>query len=98
MACLHFQHGGLEEHNSAWILSMIWQYFSKERLCMAEEDDKKLPVYKVALCGKSDVGKTSIFRRVRGDGFLDDTSKFKHLAEDTIKVRVKDKTVKVRNI
>jgi len=41
------------------------------------------------------VGKTSIFRRVRGDGFLDDTSKFKHLAEDTIKVRVKDKTVKI---
>ena len=65
---------------------------------MAEGGGKELPVYKVALCGKSGVGKTSIFRRIRGDGFLEDTSKFKHMAEDDIKIRVKDKTVKVRNV
>ena len=35
---------------------------------MAEEDRKELPVYKVALCGESGVGKTSIFHRLRGDG------------------------------
>ena len=65
---------------------------------MAEEDDKKLPVYKVALCGKTDVGKTSIFRRIRGDGFKFDTSKFQHLAEDEIKIQVKNKAIKVRNV
>lgn len=64
---------------------------------MAETDLKKLPVYKVALCGKSEVGKTSIFRRFRGDGFKDDTSKFNYLAEDKIRVRVQDKTIIVRN-
>lgn len=63
---------------------------------MAEKDSKKLPVYKVSLCGKSGVGKTSIFRRLRGDGFKEDTSKFDNLAEDKIKVRVQDKTIKVR--
>ena len=65
---------------------------------MAEKDDKKLPVYKVALCGKTDVGKTSIFRRIRGDGFKFDTSKFQHLAEDEIKIQVKNKAIKVRNM
>ena len=64
---------------------------------MAEEDRKKLPVYKVTLCGKSGVGKTSIFRRLRGDGFENDTSKFKHLAEEKIKVQVDEKTIIVRN-
>ena len=63
---------------------------------MAEEDRKKLPVYKVALCGKSGVGKTSIFRRLRGDGFENDTSKFKHLAEEKIEVQVEEKTIVVR--
>ena len=64
---------------------------------MAEGVSRTLPVYKVALSGRSDVGKTSIFRRIRGDGFLDDTTKFPHLPDDTIKVKVRDKTVKVRN-
>lgn len=64
---------------------------------MAEGVNRTLPVYKVALSGRSDVGKTSIFRRIRGDGFLDDTTKFRHLPDDTIKVKVRDKTVKVRN-
>ena len=67
-------------------------------MAMAEKDDRKmLPVYKVALCGKRDVGKTSIFRRIRGDGFLVDTAKFKHMAEDTIEIRVQDQTIKVKN-
>ena len=70
----------------------------RKRLYMAEKDDKKLPVYKVALCGKTDVGKTSIFRRIRGDGFKFDTSKFRHLAEDEIKIQVKNKAIKVRNV
>lgn len=64
---------------------------------MEDKDCKKLPLYKVALCGKKEVGKTSIFRRLRGDGFKDDTSKFDNLAEAKIKVRVQDKTIKVRN-
>ena len=64
---------------------------------MAEGANRTLPVYKVALSGRSDVGKTSIFRRIRGDGFLDDTTKFPHLPDETIKVKVRDKTVKVRN-
>ena len=64
---------------------------------MSEEDGKKLPVYKASLCGKSGVGKTSIFRRILGDDFLKDTSKFGHLPEETVKVQVKDKTIKVRN-
>lgn len=64
---------------------------------MAEGVNRKLPVYKVALSGRSDVGKTSIFRRIRGDGFLDDTTKFPHVPDGTIKVKVRDKTVKVRN-
>ena len=63
---------------------------------MAEEARKELPVYKVALCGKSGVGKTSIFRRLRGDGFEIDTSKFQHLAEEKIEVQVEDKTIIVR--
>lgn len=60
---------------------------------MAEEARNELPVYKVSLCGKSGVGKTSIFRRLRGDGFEIDTSKFQHLAEEKIKVQVEDKTI-----
>ena len=32
-------------------------------------------IYKVALCGKRDVGKTSIFMRIRDDKFFEDTSK-----------------------
>ena len=64
---------------------------------MAEGVNRTLPTYKVALSGRSDVGKTSIFRRIRGDGFLDDTTKFPHVPDDTIKVKVRDKTVKVRN-
>ena len=63
---------------------------------MAQEDRKELPVYKVALCGKSGVGKTSIFRRLRGDGFEIDTSKFQHLAEEKIEVQVEEKTIIVR--
>ena len=63
---------------------------------MAEEARNELPVYKVALCGKSGVGKTSIFRRLRGDGFEIDTSKFQHLAEEKIKVQVEDRTIIVR--
>ena len=63
---------------------------------MAEEARNELPVYKVALCGKSGVGKTSIFRRLRGDGFEIDTSKFQHLAEEKIEVQVEDKTIIVR--
>jgi len=63
---------------------------------MAEEDGKELPVYKVVLCGESGVGKTSIFRRLRGDGFEVDTSKFKHLAEEKMKVQVEEKTIIVR--
>ena len=63
---------------------------------MAQEARKELPVYKVALCGKSGVGKTSIFRRLLGDGFEIDTSKFKHLAEKKIKVQVEGKTIIVR--
>ena len=63
---------------------------------MAGEYRKELPVYKVALCGKSGVGKTSIFRRLLGDGFEIDTSKFKHLAEEKIEVRVEEKTIVVR--
>ena len=63
---------------------------------MAEEARNELPVYKVALCGKSGVGKTSIFRRLRGDGFETDTSKFQHLAHEKIKVQVEDKTIIVR--
>ncbi|XP_078345410.1 uncharacterized protein LOC144630926 [Oculina patagonica] len=59
------------------------------------EDWKILPLYKVALCGKTEVGKTSIFRRLRGDGFKDDTSKFDHLAEAKINVPVQDKTIKI---
>ena len=64
---------------------------------MPEGENRTLPTYKVALSGRSNVGKTSIFRRIRGDDFLDDTTKFRHLPDDTIKVKVQDKTVKVRN-
>ena len=63
---------------------------------MVQEARKELPVYKVALCGKSGVGKTSIFRRLRGDGFEIDTSKFQHLAEEKIEVQVEEKTIIVR--
>ena len=60
--------------------------------------DKGYPVYRVALCGKADVGKTSIFRCIRGEEFLDDTSKSPYLAEAEIKVKVNNKTIKVRNV
>ena len=60
--------------------------------------DKGFPVYRVAFCGKADVGKTSIFRCIRGEEFLDDTSKLPYLAEDEIKVTVNNKTIKVRNV
>lgn len=63
---------------------------------MAEEARNELPVYKVALCGTSGVGKTSIFRRLRGDGFEIDTSKFQHMPEAKIKIPVEDKTIIVR--
>jgi len=63
---------------------------------VAQEARKELPVYKVALCGKSGVGKTSIFRRLRGDGFAIDTSKFQHLAEEKIEVQVDERTIIVR--
>ncbi|XP_078345409.1 uncharacterized protein LOC144630925 [Oculina patagonica] len=68
---------------------------SKSKLITEEKDWKKLPLYKVALCGKKEVGKTSIFRRLRGDGFKDDTSKFDNLAEAKIKVPVQDKTIEI---
>ena len=60
--------------------------------------EKGYPVYRVALCGKADVGKTSIFRCIRGEEFLDDTSKSPYLAEAEIKVKVNDTTIKVRNV
>lgn len=82
----------------AIVSSLMCWWFSVGKIgSMAEGVNRTLPVYKVALSGRSDVGKTSIFRRIRGDGFLDDTTKFRHLPDDTIKVRVRDKTVKVRN-
>ena len=59
--------------------------------------DKGYPVYRVALCGKADVGKTSIFRCIRGEEFLDDTSKSPYLGEAEIKVKVNNTTIKVRN-
>ena len=60
--------------------------------------EKGYPVYRVALCGKADVGKTSIFRCIRGEEFLDDTSKSPYLAEAEIKVKVNNTTIKVRNV
>ena len=53
-------------------------------------------VYKVALCGKSDVGKTSIFRRIKGDGFRENTGEFGHLGEWKINVDVNGSNVQVR--
>lgn len=76
---------------------MCWWFSVRKIGIMAEGVKRTLPVYKVALSGRSDVGKTSIFRRIRGDGFLDDTTKFRHLPDDKIKVKVRDKTIKVRN-
>lgn len=58
--------------------------------------DKGYPVYRVALCGKADVGKTSIFRCIRGEEFLDDTSKSPYLAEAEIKVKVNNTTIKMK--
>ena len=64
---------------------------------MAEGGSKKLDVYKVALCGKSGVGKTSIFHRVLGNGFKKNTLEFKLLPESKVEVQVKEKTIIVRN-
>lgn len=60
---------------------------------MAEGGGEKLDVYKVALCGKSGVGKTSIFHRVLGNGFKKNTLEFKHLPESKVEVQVKEKTI-----
>ncbi|XP_068722147.1 ras-related protein Rab-18-like isoform X2 [Montipora capricornis] len=91
--------GSLERGNSLlsiWRMGS-WRIFFKNttNFKMAEEDEKELPLYKVALCGKADVGKTSIFHRIRGGEFLEDTSKFPYLVEDDIKVKVKDKSVMI---
>ena len=44
------------------------------------------------------MGKTSIFRCIRGEEFLDDTSKSPYLAEAEIKVKINNTTIKVRNV
>lgn len=62
---------------------------------MAEGGAEELGVYKVALCGMSGVGKTSIFHRVLGNGFKANTFEFKHMPEEMVRVQVKEKTIKI---
>ena len=58
--------------------------------------NKACPTYKVILLGNSDVGKTSLFRKLRGDRRLESPGKEILTGSSTVSIELRPYTLKFR--